>query len=294
MSFNPSDSREICLVHANCLGEPLIRLLLTSPSFSSRYQVCRVTNYTREPVAETVLKKCSLFLYQHLSAKWEQLASDCLLSRLPATARAIRLPVPVFRGYWPLWTNAFPMNFADALLERLALTGLGASEIIALYMKRGALAGWDLDAPAEESLNRLRAAEARGAVPIADFIETFWRKFPLFDTINHPSPPLLHHIADGVLAALGLPPLDGEARRLAVSCDEGGQVRFELPIHPQVAVHHGLSFGGSDRLYHVYGTKMTFARYVACYVDCRLLGLSDFTSYLQEIAEQAADGAFQS
>lgn len=291
MSFSSSDSREICLVHANCLGDPLIRLLLTSPVFSDRYQVCRVTNYTHEPVADHILKKCSLFLYQHLSAKWEQAASDYLLARLPASARAIRLPVPVFRGYWPLWTNAFPMNFADALLERLALTGLDASEIIALYMKRGALAGWDLDSPAEESLNRLRAAEARGAVPIADFIETFWREFPVFDTINHPSPPLLRHIADGVLAALDLPPLDEKARRLAVSCDEGGHVRFELPIHPQVAAHHGLSFGDSNRLYRIYGTKMTFARYVACYVDCRLLGLSDFASYLRQIAEQAAGGA---
>lgn len=283
MPLAPHDPRELCLIQANCLGDPLTRLLLASSGFRRRYLLYRTTNYTREPIPDEVLSRCSLFLYQHLSAKWEELASQQLLARLPGHARSLRLPVPIFRGYWPFWTDRYPMHFADAFVEPLAEAGLSADEILLLYLKRNALAGRDLDGPGRESLAVLRAAEAEGALPIADFIEANWRRFPVFDTINHPALPLLHHIADEVLTALGLPPLDENARRLDVSCDEGGPARFELPIHPRVAAHHKLSFAGEKRMYRVYGARMTFARYAACYIDCRLLGLTDFISYLQQI-----------
>ena len=83
---------ELCLLHANCQGGPLARLLALSPDFAARWSVRHVINYTREPVPEDALRGCTLFLYQPLGAHWGELASARLLARLNPGAAVLRLP----------------------------------------------------------------------------------------------------------------------------------------------------------------------------------------------------------
>ena len=95
----------ICILHANCQGGPLTRLLRLSPAFSRRWDILHITNYDRSPVPSDALEHCSLFLYQHLGPQWGDLASENLLSRLPRNAVSLCLPNLFFMGYWPFWTS---------------------------------------------------------------------------------------------------------------------------------------------------------------------------------------------
>lgn len=83
--------RQLCVLHANCQGEPMAALLRLCPGFAARYEIRLFTNYTREPVPDEVLSSCSLFLFQHLGPQWNGLASEALLKKNPAQrGRALR------------------------------------------------------------------------------------------------------------------------------------------------------------------------------------------------------------
>ena len=276
-------SRESCLIHANCQGVPLARLLLASPDFAARFAVQLFTNYTGEPVPQGALDGCRLLLYQNIGEKWGEVSSERLVARLPASASAWQIPNCLFKGYWPFWTNGARMDFGDSLLEHLVDMGLDAREILHMYLHTDLTKKADFAALLEESLRIEEAKEQAAVVRTVPFVRAFWREERLFSTINHPSPRLLRHVADGVLAALGYPPLRDEAvgDMRAYLCDPDPDAVFELPMHPQVAAFHGLAFGGPDERYRVFGHEMSFARYAACYVDCRLRGIESFLGYLQ-------------
>ncbi len=272
---------ELCLLHANCQGGPLARLLALSPDFAARWSVRHVINYTREPVPEDALRGCTLFLYQPLGAHWGELASERLLARLNPGAAVLRLPDLFFKGYWPLWTNASTMHFGDIYLDYLTDMGLELAEIIHLYMRDNLDAIYDLDGLAAESQARQRERERGCVVELADYVEAHWKDAQLFASVNHPSPELLRRVADAVLTALGLPPL------AAVAAERGGvglvcDAQFELPVHPAVGRHFGLSFVGPERRYPVYGKQLTFRQYALCYADCRRRGLN-FQEYLAAV-----------
>lgn len=272
---------ELCLLHANCQGGPLARLLALSPDFAGRWTIRHVLNYTREPVPEDALTGCSLFLYQKLGAHWGELASARLLDRLAPGVPALCLPNLFFKGYWPLWTNASTMHFGDVYLDYLTDKGLGPAEVVHLYL-RGHVDGlYDLDGLVAESQRVQREREQGCVIGLADYVDTHWKETQLFSSVNHPAPDLVRMVADAVLAALGLPPLAADALARGgpgLACD----TQFELPIHPAVGRHFGLAFAGPERLYPAYGKRLSFRQYALCYVDCRRRGL-DFLEYLAAV-----------
>ena len=272
------ESREICVIHANCQGEPLAELLMASPGFAARWRVLTYTNYTREAIPESVLENASLFLYQHLGPEWGEVGSEALLARLGCRARPVCIPNMFFLGYWPFWTNESPMEFGDYLLDKLYASGAGKPEILRVYLRGDVAKMADFEAVAMRSLEMEFAKEKRCAVKTADFVAANWRNLRLFQTVNHPDTPLLLHMAQALLAHLGFSPLPPDV------CDaySYGYEGFCLPIHPGVAAFHGLPFAGEETEYPVFGRTMTFARYVSRYVDCRLNNLEDsFLAYLQ-------------
>ncbi len=293
--------RSLCLIHANCQGDPLAQLLAAAPQFAERYEIRRYTNYLRERVPPAELSGCGLFLYQHLGEKWDDHASDKLLSMVNPAAQVLRLPNMLFTGYWPFWTHKSSMDFGDAFLDRLVSMGLGMAEILHVYLHGDIAAKYDLDAMLRASLDVERDKE-RGAgvgsgrirgdgaaagpvaggipavvAPTVELVESLWKQERLFATINHPNRRLVLHVAEGVLAALGMDPLPPAARNGFTD----PYPEFELPIHPQVAAHHGLAFGGPDAAYNIYGRRMTFEEYARRYADCRLRGIDNFIGYLQ-------------
>ncbi len=268
--------RQLCVLHANCQGEPLAALLRLCPEFAARYEIRLFTNYTREHVPAQVLASCGLFLHQHLGPQWGGLSSEALLAKIPRSAAALCVPNMFFLGYWPLWYNAPGFDFRDRFLDHLLDMGLAKAEILHLYLRTDLARKYDLQGLLDESLEREREREAHTPVKYLDFLLEHFRERMLFNTVNHPGPELMVLAARGVLARLGLtPPPEADMLGSARLFPE-----FKMPIHPQVAAFLGLTFAGPETPYPVFGRQKTFAQYAENYVDCRLLGIEDFTGYL--------------
>ena len=269
-------SRELCLIHANCQGDSLRSLLAATPAFARCFEIRKYTNYLKESIPRQDFDLCRIFLYQHLGEKWNDLASGALLAHLHPIACRIRIPNLLFTGYWPLWTNKSAMNYGDILLDFLVSRGYSESEVLHVYLNGKLAQKYNLNAMLDENLFHERRKEKGTAITLTDFIEENWRTQQLFLTPNHPGKTLLLAIADTVLESLGLGRVPLSIRNAFIP----DYPAFELPIHPHVGAHFGLSFGGADRLYDIYGRPMSFARYAACYVHCLSRRLGNFEAFL--------------
>ncbi len=269
-------SSKLCLIHANCQGDPLLQLLQLHPQFGSEFRVVKYTNYLRETIPAHELAGCSLFLYQPLGEKWDDHASDVLLQRVNPAATCLAIPNMLFKGYWPFWTNRSPMNYGDTFLDHMVDMGLEKKEILYIALQTDLTRKYDFPAMLEASLAMERDKEKGCVVETVALVEELFRSERLFNSINHPNRRLILHVAEGLLDALGYPPLPD----VLVSAFRDPYPDFEQPIHPQVAAVHGMAFGGADARYNVYGKPRTYEEYLNCYLDCRLLGINDFISYL--------------
>lgn len=274
-------SLPVCLIHANCQGDALRQLLSLTPEFVRTFEIKKYTNYLRENIPDEDFARCRVFLYQHLSDRWDDLASAALLQRVPPQARILKIPNMFFKGYWPLWTNKTFMAYGDQLLEHLVELNLSPEEILRVFLRGDLTRKYDLAALVDASLEHERRKEQGAAVGTVDLVRELWRKEQLFLTVNHPGSRLLLHVADGVLRALGMGPLPDGARRAFVNeCAD-----FEQPIHPQVGAFFHLPFATAQRRYRIYATTMRFQEYASCYVACRLQHFEDFAAFLTALSE---------
>ena len=270
-------AKELCLVHANCQGDPLMERLRLCPEFADRFECVLVTNYTRAPVPDDLLSRCALFLYQFLGPAWNELASDRLLEKLPASARSLCIPNMFFKGYWPTWSGKAGFDYRCTLLDELSATPLPTEEVVMLYLHTDLAKKYDLLSLVAGTLERERERESHTPVKYLDVISREYRSEQLFNTINHPRGRLMNHAAAGVLTELGFMPPDADAlEALGEPFPE-----LEQPIHPKVAAHFGWNFAGPDRQYAVYGRRMSFLRWVANYVFAKRAGVTDFIGFLQ-------------
>ena len=269
--------RELCIVHANCQGEPLVDRLNCCPDFKARFECRVILNYVREPVPDELLRQCSLFLYQHLGDNWGGLASEVLLAKLPDKAGSLCIPNMFFKGYWPSWSGRPGFNYRCEVLDELIDKGLPPEEVIMLYLRTDMAARFDLLSLTADTIKREREREAHTPVKYLDEILRNYREIRLFNTVNHPGPLLLNHAARGILSELGFPdPSGGALQALGDPFPE-----FEQPINPKIAAFFGWDFAGPETEYMVYGRKMTFARWVANYVFAQQSGVTDFIGFLQ-------------
>lgn len=269
--------RQLCIVHANCQGEPLIKRLMSSPEFAERYRCVLAINHTRDPISDELLGECSLFLHQFLGENWGDLASEVLKAKLPKNARSLCIPNMFFTGYWPLWSNKPGFNYRCSYLDELIDKELAPEETVLLFLHSDIAAKFDLLEMVSKSLEIERTRQTRTPVQYHDVIVNNYQDMRLYNTVNHPGSLLMNHAARGILSELGLAlPADGVLESLGEPFPE-----FEQPVNPVIAEHFGWDFAGPDTEYEIYGRKMTFARYVASYVVARNAGVSDFIGFLQ-------------
>lgn len=276
--------RSLCIIHANCQGDSLHRILASTPAFSARFYIHKYTNYLEEKITDEDFSACKVLLYQRLSDKWHDAASPLLLGRLPLGTQALCVPNMFFKGYWPLWTNNTFMAYGDVFMEYLAEQDLNSAEFVHLCSHAKLEHLYALDTLMAQSLEQERDKEIYCITETVDIIEEFWRKEQLFSTVNHPGSRLLLHVADGILRALGLGTVP-EAVRVAFTahCTDD----FEQPIYPQVGAHFGLNFVNAHSRYTVYGRQMAFTEYCHCYATCRRENIPDFAAFMQYLSTQA-------
>ncbi len=269
--------KKICLIHANCQGDPLVTYLRACPDFEQTYEIRLHVNYTRLPVPSSDLETASVFLYQHLEKEWNELASERLLGRLKPDCAPLCIPNMFSKHCWPFWFGPPDFVYGDTLLDSLIERGLNKSQIMYLYLDSPLVLKQDLETILSRSEAHAKAKEAHTPIKYADDIVRSFRHTSLFYTPNHPRRVLTDRVGRYVLDFLGLPPLEQDALDgLEEHYDE-----CELPIHPRIIDHLGLTFVTPETEYMIYGRKKTFARFVENYVDCRLLGIDDFVSYLR-------------
>jgi hypothetical protein len=256
----------------------LAAFLASSPGFTAAFDVEYYVNFTRQAIPQEKLARCGLFLHQHLGPEWGELSSDALKAQLPPDAASLCYPNMLFKGYWPFWSNRPGFDYADSLLDELLGRGLGKFEVLHVALKADLDAMYGLAGLLADTLARERDKERLCDVKYVDLIEENFRQDRLFLSVNHPGRRLMLHAADSVLALLGMGPLPDAFRS---ACPELYQ-DFQLPMHPNVAAFHGLAFGGWQERYNVYGRALTYPEYIALYLDCRLLGRSDFITFLQQ------------
>ena len=269
--------KKLCIVHANCQGEPLIQRLMACPEFSIRYECLLITNYTREPIPDETLGQCTLFLYQHLGANWDNLASKVLLDKLPPAAQHLCIPNMFFKGYWPLWSGKTGFDYRCSHMDEIICKRLPPEETVMLLLHSNVAAWYDLPALMEETLELERNRASHTPIQYLDFLIENYGKEQLFNTINHPRATLMNLVAKGILAELKFKlPKDATLNAIGEPFPE-----FEQPINPKVAKFFGWDFGGPETEYEIYGRKLNFARYVSNYVVARRAKISDFIGFLQ-------------
>lgn len=271
-------NKKNCIIHANCQGEPFIKRLMTSPEFAEQFECRLFTNYIREPIPASELAGCSLFLYQHLGPEWNELSSDALLAQLPDSTPALCIPNMFFKAYWPFWSGAPGFNYRDILLDEMINLGLPAEETIVLFLRMDIANKHDLTARVNAMIEQERQREAHTPIKYLDLILDTYREKRLFNTVNHPGPELLNHATRHILKHLHIAPADE-----TLLADIGDDFpEFEQPIHPKIAAFFNWDFAHDATEYDVYGTQMTYAKYVTNYVVAQKSGVEDFIAFLQE------------
>lgn len=269
--------KKLCIVHANCQGEPLIERLTTSPDFADQYDCVLYTNYIKEPIPDEALSRCSLFLYQFLGQKWDTLASEVLLSKLPPDARHLCIPNIFFKAYWPLWNGEPGFDYRCSLLDDLISKGLPPEETAMLYLHTDVGRKIDLLELVSQTIEQERERESHTPIKYLDVILENYRTTRLMHTVNHPGSMLMNHVAKSILKHLEFwVPNDAVFEVLPEPFAE-----FEQPIHPKIGKFFSWDFAGPDTLYNVYGRKMTFPVYAANYIIAMQEGLNDFIGFLQ-------------
>ncbi|MFW5501024.1 MULTISPECIES: WcbI family polysaccharide biosynthesis putative acetyltransferase [unclassified Maridesulfovibrio] len=273
--------KKICILHANCQGEPMEELLLLNEEFSTEYEIHRFTNYTRESIPAKLIAECDLLLYQPLlGTTWGDLASEKIISQLKKEARSIAFPSMLFLNYWPLWSSAPGFDYRDTFLDSLLEKELSESQILHLFMKTRLTNIYDLKEIMDKSISTERIKESRTPVKYVDWILENYRHRPLFNTINHPRTELLCMIANTILEELGM----GRLSEQALQNFPPPFADFEQPIHPQVVEFLNLEFGEPQHRYHVYGAELTFEEYAMRYIKCRKNNIDDFIGFLMTAA----------
>lgn len=270
-------TKQLCLIHANCQGDPLAELLEAHPDFGQSFEIRTYVNYARQIIPEEDLRECRILLYQRIGEKWGDLSSEAVLLRLNPAARALCIPNMLFTGYWPFWRMAPNFDFSDFFLDALLDRGLTKKEILHLYLFTDPRRYYDLDELFARSLAVEREKETFWDVKAVDLILERHQTERLFNTVNHPGRRLCLHVAEEILRLLGFSPLPEAARQAFPD----PYPEFVLPTHPAAAQQRGLSFIGQGERFPVFGKMMDFTEYANCYLECKMAGERDFISFLR-------------
>lgn len=271
-------NKQLCLIQANCQADALQGLLMSSAAFNADFELRRYTNFLNEQVPDQELARCSCFIYQHLGPKWDTMASKRLLPKVNPNAKIIQIPNMLFKGYWPFWTSNSPSEFGDEFLDKLIAMQLSKPEIMHIYLHGNINKKFDLTDIFEKSIAIEREKEKNAIIKTVDYALENFKTKQLFYTINHPSTKLLAMVAKAIYYELGLELPPGFSDNFPNPYPE-----LTMPIHPQVAAFHGISFANEHTKYNIFGKQKTFAEYVSNYIDSQLLNLTPLTAYLHMI-----------
>lgn len=256
-----------CIISANCQAVPLAKQLITFYPFACEYEIEIFTNFTKTIIPLEKLQNCDLLIYQKLGLAWGNLSEKFLLENVNPKAKVICMPNIVNTTLWPTskHTGNLIDSYRDSFVEELITRKLAIKEILYLVEKKDYATLCDINEIMRESIAKEREKKYLCCDLICDYIMDNYKTTQLFTTINHPYGKLLNLVAKLVLEEIGFSQVP-DSIILNLNCDDD----FDLPIHPSVSKFLGLSYGGHEQLYNVYGKMLTYNEYLYAYVYARL------------------------
>lgn len=211
---------------------------------------------------------------------WQVTEFDQEIGRIDSPAPRFLVPLVICPFLWPFAGEPHPRNmsppclpegpypgeFGDAFLNRLVERGVDPARAAAEYLAFDVAQDKRVGRMAEIALDRQRRRDAAcGDYDVAGLIERQLPYEPLFRSRGHLNPSILRHLAQGLYAALG----SGGAflQYLATTRYDDLVPRSEIPIHPSIARHFGLTYVHPARRYEFFTEGgFTFTEWAERYV----------------------------
>jgi len=168
--------------------------------------------------------------------------------------RGKRYFIPLVSGGW-LWPNhgtphphsqakrfhvGQMIDCADAFLNKMIIEGVQPEKAADRYMELRPSDFRGLDRRYEIMMEKQRQRDDATGYRTADFIEAHFREESTFLTPFHPTLPLARYVVLSLLQDMGIE--TEHIARVERFMGDSFYPRLEVPIHPAVAEHFGLSF----------------------------------------------------
>ncbi|MFH1844072.1 MAG: WcbI family polysaccharide biosynthesis putative acetyltransferase [bacterium] len=276
--------KPVCIIEGNCNGEALTQMLKMVPEFSATFEVVfspsfRGPDPRRSVCTEDQIRRCALLLNQ--VTHWEPELD--LPRAMSPTTRIIRYPILFNNTLWPLNRQdprpfrglglrgeRFP--YGDSLLLQLMKQGEAQAVILERYLATDLMTLVDLDRFHEINVIKGKELDLESDITINSYIAENFSHVRLFSTFNHPRPNLLLRLAAAVLHETGMGHLTADVVRQIA--ENPPLNRVEIPIHPQVARHFGVTWFEENARYRFFEFgDITFREYLeiclnpGCLVD---------------------------
>jgi Flp pilus assembly protein TadD len=194
----------------------------------------------------------------------------------PQTCR-IAFPMVSAGFYWPYanqphirnerpWDPPYPAELGDRFLNGLIAKGTPTNDAVAEYLALDVPGRSGLDRLVELYIQRQRVRDDDTGLDVAGFIEAKYRDQHLFLTPGHPETAIFKLIAHHVYDQLEVPPSLQEQAFSALR--ETPFPLTQLPIHPSVIKHLGITFANEETRYKYFDEgHYTFEEYIRRYMD---------------------------
>jgi tetratricopeptide (TPR) repeat protein len=174
-------------------------------------------------------------------------------------------PHPKNRDYPFLQGGPYGGEASDSYLNRLILAGTDPEEAVEAYANLDVKGRVNLDRLYELVMDRQRSRDKASGYQIADIIERHFRTEQIFLSPYHPNVRVAVALAARFFEQLGAEPDEIERMRQCTRITPFP--KGELPLHPAVCRHFGLTFVGPDRRYRFMNEGLfTFREYAMRYM----------------------------
>jgi hypothetical protein len=281
-------SKPVLIGAGSCIIEALLRQIATVPGIADRvdFHLSQILPGGRAQVPPDVLERGAILIEE--AAPWQ--GSNMLLpeerEHLSANCVTVTVPTMHFNSLWPLMTEdprnipqpdapwgRIPFTMGDRIGLKVVQTEPDPSKRRALYDATELKSVVNLARSHELEVRNCFAREQGCDVRVAAYVMAHFKEKRLYYTNNHPSGELLYFVlaqlyAVPVIRDLMKLPYD-QLVTLAREWADTSNVFHgeEVPIHPAVAKHFGLTWWKPDDIYRLFGEQYTFDSWIDWYLS---------------------------
>ena len=203
------------------------------------------------------------------------------LADIPSAAKRYSIPLVTANFLWPfarephlsnvplagtMENGPYPAELGDSYLNQMIRTGVGTDQAIEQYLNLDMNSVVNLDRLYDFVIKRQRRRDEATGYRFADLIEKYFRTEQIFLTPYHPNLRIASYLMTEFFQRFGVAPTLVD--RVARSLTRTPFPLDELPIHPSVCRHFGLTFIDETCRYRYSDEgRFTFEEFARRYMD---------------------------